>query len=235
MQVIPSVAPEIHERHPDFHLVSITLRNALLQVDDSPELSDLLAAAKASVQQDDAGRDAHLAAWADAYRTFGAKPNRTPCSAAALLKRTRKEGALPCISPLVDAYNAISVLYGIPVGGEDLDRYKGRPHLRVATGDEPFETVQDGRPMIETPETGEIVWCDDQGVTCRRWNWRQGRRTMITAESTSLWLVLEALGPLTQERLNRAAAHLANVITSLCPKVEVASTYLDHSTTNLSA
>ena len=43
-------------------------------------------------------------------------------SAAALLKRARKDGALPRISPLVDACNAISLHYGIPIGGEDLAR-----------------------------------------------------------------------------------------------------------------
>jgi DNA/RNA-binding domain of Phe-tRNA-synthetase-like protein len=230
MQVIPSVAPKIYKRHPDFHLVSITLRNALVQVDDSPALFNLLAEAEASVLLDDAGRDAHLAAWVDAYRGFGAKPNRTPCSAAALLKRTRKDGALPRISPVVDAYNAISVLHGIPVGGEDLAHYRGSPRLFVATGDEAFDTAQDGQSVTETPDAGEIVWCDDQGVTCRRWNWRQGRRTMITAKSTSFWLVLEALGPVAPERLNRAAAQLTKVIASLCPDVEIASTYLDRST-----
>ncbi|WP_352885263.1 hypothetical protein [Mesorhizobium sp. M0910] len=31
----------------------------------------------------------------------------------------------PRISPLVDAYNAVSVLYGLPIGGEDLDLYQG--------------------------------------------------------------------------------------------------------------
>ncbi|MER8542268.1 phenylalanine--tRNA ligase beta subunit-related protein [Mesorhizobium sp. M1334] len=66
-----------------------------------------------------------LRAWAVAYEAFGTKANRTPCSAAALLKRVRKDGSLPRISPLVDAYNAVSVLYGVPIGGEDLDLYQG--------------------------------------------------------------------------------------------------------------
>ena len=204
----------------------------MVQVDDSPELSELLAAAEVSVHQEDHARDAHLAAWAEAYRAFGAKPNRTPCSAAALLKRTRKDSALPRISPIVNAYNAISVLYGIPVGGEDLDRYKGRPHLRIATGDEPFDTVQDGQPAIENPEVGEVAWSDERGVTCRRWNWRQGRRTMITSGSTSLWLVLEALGPATQESVERAAKQLTRVISSVCPSAEIATSYLDRSELN---
>ena len=45
----------------------------------------------------------HLAAWRDAFRSFGAKRHR--CSAEALIAR----GELPRINPLVDRYNAVSV------------------------------------------------------------------------------------------------------------------------------
>lgn len=235
MQIILQIAPDIWTRHPDFHLFSITVRQAQVQTAASPALSDLLDEAEASVMQEDAERDAHIAAWGDAYRGFGAKPNRTPCSAAALLKRSQKDGALPRISPLVDAYNAISVLYGIPVGGEDLDRYSGSPRLVVASGKEPFDTNQNGETIVEHPDAGEIVWCDDKGVTCRRWNWRQGRRTMITAESSSLWLVLEALGPMAPTRLQEAGTRLVDVISDLCPKVEIATTYIDRITAVRSA
>ncbi|PTM87780.1 B3/4 domain-containing protein [Mycoplana dimorpha] len=53
--------------------------------------------------------EAHLTSWADAYQRFGAKPNRTPCSAQALRKRVLKDGKLPPINPLVDLYNAVSL------------------------------------------------------------------------------------------------------------------------------
>ncbi|MER8849922.1 phenylalanine--tRNA ligase beta subunit-related protein [Mesorhizobium australicum] len=76
-----------------------------------PALADAIAAAE-------------QAALGQAYRAFGDNANRTPCSVAALLKRIRKDGSLPRISPLVDAYNAVSVLYGVPVGGEEVDHYQ---------------------------------------------------------------------------------------------------------------
>ncbi|MER8702592.1 phenylalanine--tRNA ligase beta subunit-related protein [Mesorhizobium sp. M1273] len=116
---------EIKARYRDFHLISIVVRNAEIDVPDAQALNDTIAAAEQAALRDDAQRDAHLAAWAVAYQAFGTKANRTPCSAAALLKRVRKDGSLPRISPLVDAYNAVSVLYGVPIGGEDLDLYQG--------------------------------------------------------------------------------------------------------------
>jgi DNA/RNA-binding domain of Phe-tRNA-synthetase-like protein len=230
MQFAPTIAPEIFARQPDFHLVSIVVRNATVRLPNAQVLEDVIAAAEASVGHDEATRDAHLAAWADTYKGFGAKPNRTPCSAAALIKRVRKDGVLPRISPLVDAYNAVSVLYGIPVGGEDLDLYRGLPRLLIASGDEIFETVEQGEPVMEHPDLGEIVWCDDRGVTCRRWNWRQGRRTMVTADSTALWLVLEALKPTSADRLKAVATHLSDVIRVLCPDARIETAYFDAST-----
>lgn len=74
--------------------------------------------------------------WAQAYQQFGAKPNRTPCSAQALRKRVLKDGSLPAINPVVDLYNAVSLRYAIPVGGENYDAYSGQPFLTIAEGTE---------------------------------------------------------------------------------------------------
>src|SRR6266568_583166 len=146
------------------------------------QVSDaLLQAAEAAAREALRGGPAeelpHVAAWREAYRAFGAKPQRTRNSLEALLRRAAT--GLPRVNRLTDCYNAVSVLHQIPLGGEDLTRYAGPPRLVRATGDEPFDTVAGGEPVIEHPEPGEVVWCDSEGVTCRRWNWRQGRRTQL--------------------------------------------------------
>jgi DNA/RNA-binding domain of Phe-tRNA-synthetase-like protein len=53
-----------------------------------------------------------------------------------------------------------------------------------------------------------VVWADDAGVTCRRWNWRQGRRTRLTEHSTEVLFLLERLEPLPLSVLDEAAAQL---------------------------
>ncbi|MEV4137835.1 phenylalanine--tRNA ligase beta subunit-related protein [Dactylosporangium sp. NPDC049742] len=136
--------------------------------------------------------DAPLPAWRDVYRAFGAKPQRTPCSAEALRKRAAR-GDVPVIDRIVDAYNAVSIRFAVPIGGEDRAALAGTERLVLAAGDEPFDTVKEGAPVVETPEPGEVIWRDDLGVTCRRWNWRQGRRTAITAATTSAVFLLEGL------------------------------------------
>jgi DNA/RNA-binding domain of Phe-tRNA-synthetase-like protein len=79
-----------------------------------------------------------------------------------------------------------------------------------------------GAAVIEHPEPGEVVWCDDAGVTCRRWNWRQARRTQLGEDTTSALFILDALAPLTDEALHAAAENVAARLTLLGPDVRVA-------------
>jgi DNA/RNA-binding domain of Phe-tRNA-synthetase-like protein len=155
----------------------------------------------------------HIAAWRDAYRSFGAKPQRTRNSLEALLRRA--SGGLPRVNQLTDVYNAVSVLHQIPVGGEDLTRYVGAPRLIRATGTEPFDTVADGLAVVDHPDAGEVVWCDDEGVTCRRWNWRQTRRTQLRDDTTTAVFILDALDPVSDDALHAAADDLVDHLAEL--------------------
>ena len=218
-----SVAAEVVALRPDY-------RALLLAVDGiEPAASDaasdtLLAAAEAAARV--ALRDRpveeldHVAAWREAYRSFGAKPQRTRNSLEALLRRA--ESGLPRVNRLTDIYNAVSVLHQVPVGGEDLDRYSGPPRLVRAAGDEPFDTTAGGEQVVEHPEPGEVVWCDDDGVTCRRWNWRQARRTQLHDGTTTALFILDALEPLTDDALSAAADDLVSHLVGLGPDVHVA-------------
>jgi DNA/RNA-binding domain of Phe-tRNA-synthetase-like protein len=161
-----------------------------------------------------------VAAWRDAYRAFGAKPQRTRNSLEALLRRATT--GLPRVNRLTDAYNAVSVMHQIPLGGEDLARYSGEPRLLRATGDEPFDTVADGTGVTEHPDPGEVVWCDDAGVTCRRWNWRQARRTQLRDDTTTVLFILDALDPTTDDALHAAADDLLTHLTGSGPDVRTA-------------
>ena len=184
----------------------------------------LLQAAEAAARQALRGGPAeqlpHVAAWREAYRAFGAKPQRTRNSLEALLRRAAT--GLPRVNRLTDVYNAVSVLYQIPVGGEDLTRYAGPPRLIRAAGDELFDTVADGIAVTEHPEAGEVVWCDSAGVTCRRWNWRQARRTQLREDTTAALFILDALDPVTGEALHGVADDLAARLARLRPGVRSA-------------
>jgi DNA/RNA-binding domain of Phe-tRNA-synthetase-like protein len=127
------------------------------------------------------------------------------------------------VNRLTDLYNAISVLHQLPLGGEDLTRYSGPPHLVRAIGSEPFDTVADGRVVREQADPGEVVWRDDVGVTCRRWNWRQAHRTQLGDDTTAGLFILDALDPMTDHALHAAAEDLITHLGRLGPDMAVAS------------
>lgn len=206
MDVQPQIAPEIFALRPDFMALSIFVDGVRNTASNEFSRAQLSLAANSLAEA--SWSEAHLNAWREAYRGFGAKPQRTPCSAEALRKRCERDGQVPEANAVVDLYNALSLRYALPIGGEDAASYRGCPHLIRAAGEETFDTVADGLPKLEMVEKGEVVWRDEIGVTCRRWNWRQGTRTRITEASSSLWFVLERLDPMPVEALLAAGREL---------------------------
>jgi DNA/RNA-binding domain of Phe-tRNA-synthetase-like protein len=217
------VDAEVFALRPDYRVLLLAVDG--IAPGQGDQVSDaLLQAAEAAAREALRGGPAeelpHVAAWREAYRAFGAKPQRTRNSLEALLRRAAS--GLPRVNRLTDCYNAVSVLHQIPLGGEDLTRYAGPPRLTRATGDEPFDTVADGIAVTGRPDPGEVVWCDDAGVTCRRWNWRQARRTQLREDTSTALFILDALDPVTGEELHAAAADLLARLARLGPDVRAA-------------
>jgi DNA/RNA-binding domain of Phe-tRNA-synthetase-like protein len=218
-----SVDAAVFALRPDYRALLVAV-GGLVPGPGDQDSDALLAAAEAAaceaLRSGPAEQLPHVAAWREAYRAFGAKPQRTRNSLEALLRRAAS--GLPRVNRLTDYYNAVSVLHQIPLGGEDLTRYAGPPRLIRATGDEPFDTMADGVAVTEHPEAGEVVWCDDAGVTCRRWNWRQARRTQLREDTTTALFILDALDPVTGQALHAAADDLLARLARLGPDVRSA-------------
>jgi DNA/RNA-binding domain of Phe-tRNA-synthetase-like protein len=66
-----------------------------------------------------------------------------------------------------------------------------------------------------------VVRRDDEGVTCRRWGWRQGVRTRLTEESVNAVFLLESLTPMTIGELEAAGAELAESPEKLSPGARI--------------
>lgn len=219
-----SVAPDVLELRPDYRALMMVAEG--LQPGLPDEISDeLLTRAEIRARITLGGRAPEdvpaVADWRAAYRAFGAKPQRTRPSVEALLRRL--DAGLPRIDRLTDAYNAVSIANLVPVGGEDLDQYKGPARLVRAAGDEDFDTVAHGEPTVQHPKPGEVIWRDDAGVTCRQWNWRQCTRTRITPATTSAVFIIDGLAALGPGGLMAAGNDLASSLIRLSPKAAIAS------------
>lgn len=130
--------------------------------------------------------------WREAFRKFKTKKGAR-CSIEALLKRIDKGNKIGAINPLVDIYNTVSLTFGLPCGGEDLDTFQGDMLLTKADGNEPFLAL--GDEEYENAFPGEVVYKDNEGAVCRCWNWRDGQRTMLTEDTTNAFLIIESVDP----------------------------------------
>jgi len=212
------VTPEIFARFPDVVLGVIVARD----IDNTGESEEILAGLRqeeARVRETFAAQPIpehpHIALWREAYRKFGAKPKDHPSSIENLVRRVAKGHALPRINPLVDLYNTISLRYLVPAGGEDLDRTQGDILLTLAGEDEaPVKLL--GEPEARPPYPGEVIYKDDLGTLCRRWNWKEADRTKLTAQTRRAILVLEGLPPVGAREIEEATAALAALIHAHC-------------------
>jgi DNA/RNA-binding domain of Phe-tRNA-synthetase-like protein len=108
----------------------------------------------------------------------------------------------------------------VPVGGEDLDHVVPPVRLIFATGEEPFDGDS------SHPRPGEVVWADAVGVTCRRWNWRQGVRTRLTDETTRAYFLFDALAEFSDSDLAAAMDGLGALLRSGWPDAEISTDVL---------
>ena len=131
------------------------------------------------------------------------------------MRRVLKGQSVPHINPLVDLYNTISLRHLVPVGGEDLDRIQGDVRLTLATDHEPPVHLL-GEPEARPPKPGEVIYTDDLGTLCRRWNWKEAERTKLTAATRHAFLVIEGLPPVGRDLVAQAAEELAALIREHC-------------------
>jgi len=144
-----------------------------------------------------------------------ARPEADPvrCAAEALLRRLRKEGALPPLHPVVDLCNAISAAYAIPVAVLDTAQVSEYLHVRYAADDEHYLTFGG---ETEQPGTGEVIFADAAGhAHARRWTNRQSGRSCVEAGTRSVLVVAEAVHA-------NAQADMPDLITAVAAEVSAA-------------
>lgn len=147
--------------------------------------------------------------WREAYQKFKTKKGAR-CSVENLLKRVLKGNPVGSITPSVDIYNAISLKYALPVGGEDIDTFAGDLRLGITEGGDAFRPLGEDEDDPTLP--GELCYRDDEGAVCRCWNWRDGVRTALTDDSANAFLIIECVDPARVDDLNAALDEFAQLM-----------------------
>lgn len=149
--------------------------------------------------------------WRKAFQKFKTKKGARS-SIESLLKRVKNNNHIGTINPLVDIYNSISLRYGLPCGGEDIDTFVGDIRLTQANGNEPFIPL--GSTENTPPYEGEIIYKDNEGAICRCWNWREAMRTMLTENTKNAFLCIELIDETRSDEFHRALEELALLVSS---------------------
>lgn len=210
---------EVAESFPDFRVAAVVAEGLSITPQRAVELDMLIAEREASCRGRFAGMELSeipgIAVWRRAYRAFGIKKTSYRCSVERLVKNVLAERRLAAINGFVDAYNAVSLAHVMPAGADDLDQVVGDVAFRFARPGDTFldmagEEGEGGAPALDPPKDGEVVYADAAKVLCRRWNWRQDARSLVTPATGRAIVTVQANG---EGDLDAAIADLAELIT----------------------
>lgn len=212
------INPQIFEKFPGV-MIGTVIVNGVNNAVDVTEVQKMLRGEEARIrlqyQKDKLSQEPKINSWRKAYAAFGVKSSDAKASVENLYRMILSGREIREINPLVDIYNYISLKYMVPVGGEDLDKVVGDIQLTFAGKDEPAVKLLGDHP-VEPPITGEVFYKDDISALCRRWNWREAERTMLTADTKNAILVLEGLPPVAREEVEAAVNELTQLVHTYC-------------------
>jgi DNA/RNA-binding domain of Phe-tRNA-synthetase-like protein len=156
-----------------------------------------------------------IRAWRRAFAAMGLKPTQYRCASESLLRRFRKEGALPRLHPLVDLCNAVSLAFAIPVAALDAAQIAWPLEVGYAQGTEDYLTFGG---EVEHPMPGEVIFADQAGQAhARRWTNRQSGRSAVRETTGTVLIVAEALHDSAKDGVPELIAALAAEIGEAWP------------------
>jgi len=173
-----------------------------------PQVAKYVEAAESRLEAHSEGELPEIQAWRRTFSRMGLKPTQHRCASEALLRRFRREGALPQIHPLIDLCNAISMAFAIPVAVFDVAKIADYLEVRYAGGSERYESFSG---ETENPESREVIFADGAGrAHARRWTNRQSSYSAVRGETTGVLVVAEALHSTAQADIQRLVSTLAD-------------------------
>jgi len=198
---MPSLSiADLTTKFPDFRVALVIAEGLNIAPHRSPELQAEIADAEARCRARWAGTELSaipgVAAWRTAYRAFGIKKTSYRSSVERLIKRVLAGDALPNVNALVDLYNAASLEFGLCLGCDDFDKIEGDLAFRFSRAGDTFLDMSagEGEDPNDPPKDGEVVFADSRHVLCRRWNWRQDARSLVTTQTKRAALTMQSNG-----------------------------------------
>ncbi len=183
-------SPDVWHGHPSLVPGVLIVEGISPSPNVEARVAEFQAAARARLDAASEGDWPEIQAWRRAFSQMGLKPTQYRCASESLLRRFRKDGALPQLHPLVDLCNAVSLAFGIPIAVFDIARIEHHLEVGFAVGDERYESFAG---EIERPEPGEVVFTDAARCAhARRWSHRQSACSAVQSDTSAVLIVAEA-------------------------------------------
>ena len=115
---------------------------------------------------------------------------------------------------MVNLYNAVSLKYLTPFGGEDLSMLYGDFILKFSPGGEQWIGI--GAKKSKPTFKGDLVWGDDLDISTKSLNWRQCERTKLTAESQDGYFIMDGFTDVNRDNIAVAAKEFIELATKWC-------------------
>lgn len=213
---------------PDFRTAVLLIETDGIATQRTPGLAAYIAEAEATCRTRWTGMELSaipgIAAWRRAYKGFGIKSTSYRSSVERLVKRVLAGDSVPAINGFVDLYNAVSLAHVLCLGADDLDRITPDLAFRFARDDDTFIDMApgEGLPDEQPPKPGEVVYASGSTVLCRRWNWRQDARSIVTPQTRRIVLTLQSHGEGSVEAAAQALMTLAQTELGMTSRLAIA-------------
>lgn len=197
-------------------------------------ISKLLAESIALVEQkfetSKAKESAEILPYREAFTKLGINPNKFMSSIEAMASRIEKKKGFPCINPVVDLGNAVSLKYLLPLGAHDMDQASGDIWVRFSHQGDQFTPF--GETDEELLEDGELIYSAGSKVKTRRWIWRQSEQGKVTEQSRNIFFPIDGFNGVNSDRVLAARDELAILLHDIFA-VEVTVGWVDKTNTQM--
>lgn len=211
-----TVAKEIFDLFPGFKRGVVVCSNLCNTGDLALDFSNLIS--RLNITLDNIAESLPVFEWRKVFRMMGIDPTKERVSFEGLTRRLLNNNLVKLINPVVDLGNYFSVLYQCPVGAHPLSADTTLIDLKKANGNEVFIAL--GRAEIETIDQNEIILTDGANILTRRFCWRQGTSSLVTQNTTELFVNFDFMNDAPTSEINAIMTHFENALKKASPGVK---------------
>ena len=205
------VSKAVRDAFPELRISYFTatqLRPQLRSADAEKLLDAAIAEIQAlNIQGEAIGQLPLLSPWRAAFARQGVKPAKFRPSAEALFRRFASGRYVSVGNALIDAYNAVSARFQVPMGAYDLEKIQSTISVRHLGVEDQFSPLG-ANPSDYFLDSKIVGYASGPTVMCWSFNHRDSQLTCIDEETDKALIVAESIDVSQQESRKAAISEI---------------------------